>query len=161
MKGDVWQLLLLSVPFLKNSSHLRPPALRLGLPPEMCPRHSTPFWTRQDDAQTTCIASNSDHAIMCGIVTATLREDRVPFLDQFHDDLGFKAMRHELQLVGDLNVTMPQPGCQDAPININCYSDGGLTHPECPNFGLGTAGLHWPGRAGQTSLWSISYLSRN
>ena len=55
-------------------------------------------------------------------------------------------MRFDLQLHGDLDVQMPPHIADPAPSQINALSDGELSYPECPQYGLGTAGIHWPTR---------------
>ena len=75
-----------------------------------------------------------------GCYTAGYPQYRLDFLDQFADDLGLHAMRIELQLQGNLDVALPPHVHGNAPSAVNAYTDGGLTHPSCPQFGLGTAG---------------------
>ena len=46
-------------------------------------------------------------------------------------------------------IRAPDPCEEEAPEDINAYTDGSLIHPTSSQFSLGGAGVWWPNRRGQ------------
>ena len=69
-----------------------PDTLRHGLPPEMCVRHDTPFWTAQQGPHLSSIADSEQQA-KCGVCTHNLSQTRVDFLGQFQDERAIQSIR--------------------------------------------------------------------
>ena len=63
-------------------------------------------------------------------------------------------------LHGDLQVPMPPMVQGIAPIDINVYTDGGLSHPRSPQFGLASAGVYWPHRPQEVDAYVVTELER-